>query len=466
MNALREASQSWNSPEGWFYLAPLFRRHLLTLPWTTGVRVLHRDQCRDLPDQLALTEIEMRGPTVNDVRVFVSLDRIEDFIRKYWGEFGVSALRILQNLLIAIHEYPQSKLTETLPGLGYFTSFTFVAGEASLTVAAICPKQEWQDLINLLVWINDVAGQPKSPGFFCPIKRTFPTESSPNIGISIPPGWKSHFQVTAQQLSLQAEALPLYVCSVAEEGLRQPVSNQQSPFNLCWTALVGSAYLGRYTLQLPRYIAATRFGVGLRANFNLVRTMAGTDSVIIHDGGIVLSGFQFALVPVEFVDKGKKTVQWHLLENEGQGLFSGRQFWKRNLPATRLKESNINALNGEAYLGLLESIEISSTVGNGARFCSLDCVRELAITSGRSYLFGVQFALGGHGATGTIQGQRMVQQTVHHLGELFPLPSKTNENWFIETVKALYRGRVVVYDEERKLAWLYWTLDLILLLLL
>lgn len=46
-----------------------------------------------------------------------------------------------------------------------------------------------------------------------------------------------------------------------------------------------------------------------------------------------------------------------------------------------------------------------------------------------------------------------------------PLPPKDGPDSFIDTVEMLYNGRLFIYDDERKLAWLYSMLDFMILLL-
>lgn len=314
IDALRTAGQTWSSLQGWSQLKSFLRRRLISMGWGEGVMSIEREQCMNLPDRLALTEFEIRGADRKDVKVIVSLDRIEDFVRNQWGNFGISVLRAFRNLIIGIRDQPQSEIIQRITGPSPFTSFTLLATSSGITVAAICSEEKWQEFLEFLFWINDVTGQPNASGLF----------GHGHLRTSVASPLNVLFKSACREMDNSMHSLdmpgstmlPLEAFIVQHDSHREKVTIHKSPFDLCWTVLVDSAYSGRYTLQLPTGIDTTRYGIGLRVDFKLLMAMAGTASCIIYDGGVIFAGFRFALVPIKFLDKGRKSVQWHLLENK------------------------------------------------------------------------------------------------------------------------------------------------------
>ena len=85
-----------------------------------------------------------------------------------------------------------------------------------------------------------------------------------------------------------------------------------SPYNLCWKDLFDRAYVASYSLPFSSSVTLDHYGTGLRIPFDLLTAMAGIENWILRDGGLILTGFSTALIPVRVIKD--KSIQWHLIE--------------------------------------------------------------------------------------------------------------------------------------------------------
>src|SRR5205814_3873663 len=80
------------------------------------------------------------------------------------------------------------------------------------------------------------------------------------------------------------------------------------PFDSCWLRFIKSSYIA----QRPTH-RVNHSGIGLRIPFDVMIQLAAVEGAIVYKNGIVLTGYDTALVPVERIDDECGSIQWHVI---------------------------------------------------------------------------------------------------------------------------------------------------------
>lgn len=278
-----------------------------------------------------------------------------------WGEFGSRILKTFHRLLIEILDNSDTPCVEKweTPGI------TFFATPSSIFITAICLQKEWDDLLQCLAWINEVLGCPTSNRHPCLYRRS-DVEQLP-LSANDTHLFKTEIGELETLITLQAKwiqgkwdvktALEI----VAMEHIRHEtgvIEDEQSAN--CWMHLIEQSYAGNY--QLPLEIVPRNIGKGLRVRFDILCILADIERVIVDDdGGIILTGYCTALVPIEVIDERYKSIQCHFIVQKSSGnrfrsIHNRPDFWDL-IPKQRMHETSLDNFRGIAYVGWCENIE-------------------------------------------------------------------------------------------------------------
>jgi len=219
----------------------------------------------------------------------------------------------------------------------------------------------------------------------------------------------------------------------------------------CWAGLIEKAYVGSYILPFYSQVECAHIGKGLQISFELMISIAGIEKVILDDKGLILVGFQLALVPIRRIDVA--IVQWHLIEFPDSGsafrsAHNREDFWD-HIPGERLPATSIKEVDGLAYIGWHSHVEIifpSSNEFRNVKRSESAKLSEKWVLKERCVEVGSVF-----GISNIASVQLNAAQTHQLVSTRFNLlPSRI----FCLRVDSMTRKSVIIYDSESRKGWL------------
>jgi hypothetical protein len=191
--------------------------------------------------------------------------------------------------------------------------------------------------------------------------------------------------------------------------------------------------------------------------------LAAVEREIVYDKGIVLTGYDTALVPTGKMDR---SVQWHVVFQEE----SERRSWFKSDGSSlfdienRLKETSLDALKGEAYLGWGDKVNVTlGTDGLLPRHerTMLKEVGDYYVQSG--YSRGGTFGIG-LSALARIINVNFAGTSTKTFSRERACQTRSLHGNYQRRFRDLYVQMVVVYDTQSGRAWLVPKVNLVLLL--
>ena len=441
--------------EGLSYLEAfqyLEKPSMLEFEWK-GPKVFKKDakSLDNLPELVVLTEVK----GIMSAQRFFRADRIRDFVFESWGSLGYDVLRVYIELLKDVLQEPD----ETQCGRLQDVSVKFWATIVTIRLNSICLEAEFYDIKNCLFWIDEVIGTPNRPGAyrFNPILAAEYPALAPTA--VIPVSFQSQVE-ELQSLVLHHPCLDISNYQLSQTkiqcyrygaGTLPVLLNVQRPDD-CWLKLIESSYVA--TFELPFRNLPSNVGKGLRLTFDLMCTLAGIERVThAQDGGVVLTGYCTALVPIRVVSEMERSIQWHLIEhkltgNRFRAIHNRSGFWDL-IPFTRLREPTIDNLKGPAFIAWTSTMEFK--LGTELRAKPLTTTRlsssrhQWRLTQ-RSLGLGVQ---GGPPNTVILSAQTLFTQT-----EISTVYRLTPRSSFDARIADQCRIGIFIYDEQRRTTWL------------
>lgn len=235
--------------------------------------------------------------------------------------------------------------------------FHFVATAEVLSVVFSCSMSHYNELRKCLIWLEQVIGCPEEGLWVRPFRAIYRKAGPPQLGDKSIRNNDTFFTIATSRNRIEAlneiTKVTKYVDQptlvIAWEPERETVAFD----TLCWRRLIHAAYIaeGERLDQDPP-------GVGLNMSFQLMVELAAVEREIMYDGGIVLTGYDTAVVPTGKMDK---SVQWHVVFQEE----SERRSWFKSDGSclfdveNRVKETSLDALKGEAYLGWGDEVNVT-----------------------------------------------------------------------------------------------------------
>jgi ankyrin repeat protein len=435
--------------------------HLVETVWSAPRFVRDPSLCRGsfFPHALSLT-LESDG-----VRHIVVAETMQTYIHKTWGAVGETVLEIFLESVLAVttgkapwlFEKPlREESTGIIGGLKIAATFQV------LSIRASCPAQDLLALRECVTWLEQTVGCPQKG---LKIRRSTTRIMDVEDGIlEVTSPNSSHRAKTLEWLGIQ-NCQYVLICFGDEED----VNLKAEPFNLCWTEFFECGYVA--TRSIPKM---THDGQGLAIRFELLSQLAAVErwvySPTIGDSGIVLTGFNTALIPTRRINGLPDAIQWHFVVQENNIPIT------RNSPLfnvePRLFERSFDKLQGPAFVGWGRPIHVvlgTEKVCGEIQNTGLSEVRQVisrfpasSTTGGGSSFGGV---LGGSignfhgGATVTATGTRTLSSPYYR-----PIPrqKRSNDDNYESWFDHAYNSLVVVCDVGIKMAWLVPHINLIL----
>jgi hypothetical protein len=425
----------------------------------------HVGACEEISDFVAITYF--RG-----MPDCIRADRVEDFVSEHWPVYGLKLLSVFQQSLRSILRNPEIEYIHRFEEL----NFSLVANSSTVTICSACPMRDWREIYDCLWWINDILGVPDSEQLLR--KSTHPDRST--LGREEVSNMYSGAErskivellglLTRPEKDLDGEtpheALERTICyRVSRSGRDIEISRLEDIYQVefsCWRQLFERGYVGFY-YGGPRLSSSYVSGRGLRISFDLLVTIAGIERAVVRDRGIVLIGFCTALVPMKVINEWERSVQWHLVvKPKGQGFRSiddRADFWETLVPAERLRDISIENLNGVAYVGWLEAVNVSLGTDCNPRepdYSNLKPIERKWKVAAKGMEFGVQVGF---------PGGALIAQATREKKPVSAIVRYAAASNFELRINELFRATVFIYDEERKTAWLCPTIHLLVLML-
>jgi hypothetical protein len=407
------------------------------------------EMCDELPDFVALMEVRYAHDVIG-----LDVDRLQNLVQAQCIGIGALILQAFQHLLMEVLRNDERLITYD-SRLGNLECF-FEATPTKLLMVTVGPDTECERAIQCLEWIDNVIGSPEEKGLWKKERQVVERRDTLESAKSKPHNawWIRHLEIITQHSHIAFSVIHEFYYGKHKEVMVPEVP----PYDLCWTSLFDRGFVGSFssTGESPH------IGKGLRMPFQVMASLAGIERVIEWDHGLVLTGFSSALVPINVLHDG--SVQWHMMVAENvQSPFRAIEhregFWE-NIPKARLMATTLDSIQGTAYLGWVESIQV--TLGTNDPSIALERSSLPSITTTWTLQKkGIQ--LGGQlGFGGSIS---LYAQYIRNRGKLstvcrFPIPDN-----FGTKVNALYSAKVFIHDDDRKTTWLCPTIHLIIFML-
>ena len=275
----------------------------LELMWLAPRLIAKPEFCRDstIRNAFSLT-CESMG-----TKPAIVAELVDVYMHNSWGEVGDV---VLECFLLALHwvltdDKGPSRTEKTLASSD--AVMIFVATIDVLSVTATCPLLDWIAIRESILWLEQSVGCP-SQGLAVRPPVAELRRSLKFSGLQMEP-----METVLSYTSLRQEALDMMgnrdLPAVLVHCRKElPLDVRQDPLNFCWVKLVESAYIAwRQDHQV------IHGGEGLRIRFELLVQLAAVERAIIHKGGIVLTGYSTALVPINRIQDQENSVQWHAI---------------------------------------------------------------------------------------------------------------------------------------------------------
>ena len=452
-----------------------FHQNILWAPWD------HFDNSDDdsmafnnLANLIVVSETEIRAVTGSGPRPLVRADRVNDIVKELWGELGSAILTALQDVI------RDSDIERTLK-LDDGAVVSIDARVGYIEIMGVCDETTWRAVTDVVSWITQSMHTGTEEGLVVTWNRKITTQEHYLDSLSDPrPDWIKQTmkgRTSTEWLKYLQNRMSTLT------GARQDVANRQlcnlhfveisgtslealraDCYRLCWTSLFDRVSVIHYTFPLERVSSLDHYGQGLLITFELLVTIAGIEGAITcPDGGVILIGHTTALIPVRVINELNKSIQWHFFElNDAHGKAKYRPihtlaaFWK-HVPKERLLEGDLEKLKGPAFVGWHYSVSAKlgtddAVVSPG--YSGLPSVSLFSINTGASTLYG--------GQVGFSWVQIQVQK-IYNRGNRMCAVRHTPSRTLKSRLEALYAGRLFIYDEGHKVAWLCSTIDLVIL---
>jgi hypothetical protein len=256
--------------------------------------------------------------TITGSRSDMECSTCAEFLEKEWGESGIRALEILsQGLALLEHASPKSSGSKSRQSEEIYATDTHIAirvGE---------DRPDVQSIFEAIVWA-------------CTAIRMNPSKDPDSSE-------RSQLHMSKAILLLVITGLPSQARVYGLERLTKCSDKDLGPQSRCWERLFRSGIVAFHSVR-------RQLGVGLKISFDMMVHLSGVENVYNVDGGIILTGFFTALVPISY-NENAKVVQWHFEEvRESDGRLR-----PCSLPSVRgnwFKTQDINIFRtSECFLG-------------------------------------------------------------------------------------------------------------------
>jgi len=380
-------------------------------------------------------------------------ETVELYLHRTWDKIGDLALKLWIKALKSLGSSPSSVPFSVVDSDSFFEVF---ASPVSLTIRAMCSMVDLRRLRECLVWLEQVTGSPDQ-GLQTKAPRAvyrlgpYSTDALDKL--------PRHF-ADSQHDSDKSRFPPNFISWVRQSVLVIGFHEGQSVkcpglYSLCWRDLLHSAYVA----ERPGYVAHHQ-GIGLQLSFDLMLELVALERAIVYDGGLILTGYDTAVVPTRLMDD---SVQWHVVYQGASR--DGRKTWfPEDEPCpfdleNRLKVTNLDELKRTAYLGWGDRVEVVLGTEALPRHPFVGRTELETLSVHRSVNTG--YSRGGTLGISLGPANRILNANVNGAGSLAhtysrdrPCQTKSLPDNYKRRFWHLYRSVVVMYDVNVGRAWL------------
>jgi len=379
-------------------------------------------------------------------------ETVELYLHRTWDKIGDLALKlwikVLKSRGLDLLYLGRFSLVEPDSYIEVFTK-----GEW-LTVSAVCPMVDLSRLRECLVWLEQVTGFPdqglqtKAPRAVCQQRPYAPD------ALDLP---ARHFADSQHDLDnplFRLKSLAEHSILVIDFHKGQSVEGLEL-YSLCWRDLLHSAYVA----ERPGYVPHHQ-GIGLQLSFDLMLELVALERAIVYDGGLILTGYDTAVVPTRLMDD---SVQWHVVF-QGESRDGRKTWFPEDQPCpfdleNRLKVTSLDELKRTAYLGWGDRVEVVLGTESLPRHPFVGRT-ELETLSVHRFV-NTGYSRGGTFGISLGPANRILNANVNGAGSLTytysrdrPCQTKSLPDNYKRRFWHLYRSVVVIYDVHAGRAWL------------
>jgi ankyrin repeat protein len=380
---------------------------------------------------------------------------------KRWPVIGSMVLNFYEKALM--HDLSKSPFTLSGQAQNSGSEFHFVATAEVLSVVFTCATVHHEELRECLIWLEQVVGCPEEGLWVRKFRPICRKTGPPQIGDKSVRSCDAFVTIATSENRTEAlseiRKFSMYVDQptlvIAWELERKIVVSD----TLCWKRLIHAAYVAegeRLDREQP--------GVGLKMSFQLMVELAAVEREILYDGGIVLTGYDTAVVPTGKVDE---SVQWHVVYQEA----SERRSWFKSDGsclfdvANRVKETSLDELKGDAYLGWGNEVNVTLGTDN----IQLPGVERSPLKESGDQYVRTGYSRGGTFGIGLSSLAKLLNVNVtgsytDTFSRARACQTRSLHKNYQRRFRDLYVQMVILYDTKNGRAWLVPKVNLVLLL--
>jgi Zinc finger, ZZ type len=236
-----------------------------------------------------------------------------------------------------------------------------------------------------------------------------------------------------------------------DQNAHRKIREEKANEGECWKGMFNSAFIGIYTL--PVRIPPMVRGKGAQMTFELMCTLASIEQVVLApDGGLILSGFRTALIPIQRLPDGRG-IQWHFVAEVAEDqmfrmLHQQPRFWE-SIPQAWLRVSSLEELKTMAYVGWHPSVSVlfgTCEQKPQLKKSHLPAVHTITTSYERQFGLAVQF-----GAPLPVNATVSALATVK---ESLPGVRFAGGQTLYTKISEARKKVIFIYDDERRTAWM------------